>query len=180
VPEPPLTIAEVPGALNALGQEEFVRALGPVFEGSPWIAREAWSERPFADLEDLHAAMVAALRAAAPPRRLALVRAHPELGARAAEGLTAESTREQVGAGLDRLPDAELEELGRLNRAYRERFGFPLVVYVGEHTPPSILAWARERLGRSREEELETALVEIAKIARARLEAVALGVGPRP
>ena len=57
-----------------------------------------------------------------------------------------------------------------MNAAYRERFGFPFVVCVREHTPESILAWGEQRLTRSPAEELDTALGEIAKIARLRLE----------
>jgi 2-oxo-4-hydroxy-4-carboxy--5-ureidoimidazoline (OHCU) decarboxylase len=56
------------------------------------------------------------------------------------------------------------------NGAYRERFGFPFVICVREHTRESILANADARLAHSRERELETALAEIAKIARLRLE----------
>ena len=57
------------------------------------------------------------------------------------------------------------------NAAYREKFGIPFVVCVREHaSPESILANADARLGNSREQEIETALGEIAKIARLRLE----------
>ena len=56
------------------------------------------------------------------------------------------------------------------NAAYREKFGIPFVVCVREHTKDSILANADARLGNSREQEIETALGEIAKIARLRLE----------
>jgi OHCU decarboxylase len=108
--------------------------------------------------------MCVAVDLASNEEQLALIRAHPELGAR--HVLSAESAREQADAGLASAAD----ELADLNRAYRERFGFPLIVFVREHTPASILAWGRERLDRSREEEIETALGEIAKIARARLE----------
>jgi 2-oxo-4-hydroxy-4-carboxy-5-ureidoimidazoline decarboxylase len=168
--------------LNALGEAEFARVLGAVFERSPWVARAAWSRRPFAGLDELHAAMVAAVRATAPARRMALVRAHPELaGGPAAPGrLTAESSREQAGAGLGHLPPAEREALAQLNRSYRERFGFPLVIFVAEQSPASILAAGRQRLARSPEQELETALGEIAKIARARLDVLARGTTPIP
>jgi 2-oxo-4-hydroxy-4-carboxy--5-ureidoimidazoline (OHCU) decarboxylase len=60
--------------------------------------------------------------------------------------------------------------LTRINTAYRERFGFPFVVCVREHTKESILRVAAERLGNSEDEEVRVALEEIAKIARLRLE----------
>ena len=86
-------------------------------------------------------------------------RSHPEVGGREAhEGtLTGESSREQPSAGLDRLTADELAALRRVNRAYRERFGFPMIVCVREHTKESILAWGTARLEHSPEEEIEIA-----------------------
>jgi 2-oxo-4-hydroxy-4-carboxy--5-ureidoimidazoline (OHCU) decarboxylase len=57
-----------------------------------------------------------------------------------------------------------------LTAAYRERFGFPFVICAREHTADSIIAAAAERLEATPAEEEETALDEIAKIARLRLE----------
>jgi 2-oxo-4-hydroxy-4-carboxy-5-ureidoimidazoline decarboxylase len=153
-------------------QEAFVARYGAVFEDSPWVARAAAAQAPFAGIEELHEAMVAVVRRAPRERQLALIRAHPELAGRevAAGELTDASTREQASAGLDRLTAGELERWGELNRAYRERFGFPLVVCVREHTKDSILAWAQERLSNEPDTEVEIALQEIAKIARLRLE----------
>jgi xanthine dehydrogenase D subunit len=160
------------GALNAMDEDAFAAALGGVFERSPWVARAAAARRPFADVAALHAALEAAMRAAPPDRRLALIRAHPELAGReaAAGELTEASTREQAGAGLDRLSAGDARELRELNRAHRERFGFPLVICVREHTTASLLRFARARLDRGAEEEADTALGEIAKIARLRLD----------
>jgi OHCU decarboxylase len=136
------------------------------------VARAAFAEGPFAGVDDLHDAMVAAVRAAPRERRLELIRAHPELAGREASAgeLTEASASEQASAGLDRLSAQEAERWSALNRAYRERFGFPLVVCVREHTKDSILASGQERLAHEREEEIEIALGEIAKIARLRLE----------
>jgi xanthine dehydrogenase D subunit len=147
--------------------EAFVVRYGTIFEDSPWVARAAFAKSPFATADDLHAAMVAAVREAPRERQVELIAAHPELGAR--EALSGASAREQASAGLDRLGDAEAERWRGLNRAYRERFGFPLVVCVREHTRDSILAWGEERLGHEPDEEVEIALGEIAKIARLRL-----------
>lgn len=143
-------------------------SLEAVFEHSPWVAQEALARGPFDGVDELHAAMVDAVRSASRERQVALIQAHPELAGR--EALTDSSEREQKGAGLDRLSRSQFEALRQLNADYREKFGFPLVVFVRAHTPDSIIAWGQERLGNSREEEIETALGEIAKIARARLE----------
>ena len=157
--------------LNAMDRERFVAALGGVFEHSPWVARGAWARRPFGSAEELRDALEAAMRAAPPPRHLALIRAHPELAGREARAgeLTAESAGEQARAGLDRLSADELRRLQTLNAAYRERFGFPLVVCVREHTKDSILAWGRDRLGHGTDDEVAIALGEVAKIAGLRL-----------
>jgi xanthine dehydrogenase D subunit len=145
--------------------------LGALFEHSPWVAETAWRRQPFGTVVDLHAALEAAIREAPRDRQLELIRAHPELAGREAEEgtLTRESTNEQSSAGLDRLTADELEALRRLNRSYRERFGFPLIVCVREHTKDSIIAWGNARLEHSREQEIGVALGEITKISRLRL-----------
>jgi OHCU decarboxylase len=125
-------------------------------------------------VDDLQAAFEATVREAPDERRLALLRAHPELAGReAGDGeLTAASAREQGSAGLDRLAAGQLQALRQLNSDYRGRFGFPLIVCVRERTPESILAWGRERVDNAPEAEREIALGEVAKIARLRLRDV--------
>ena len=157
-----------------LDHAAFVERYGPLFEHSPWVAETAWHDRPFADREELFEALVAAMYAAPRERQLALIRAHPDLAGRAAiEGtLSASSHREQASAGLDRLTPDEYTAFTQTNKAYRERFDFPFVVCVREHTKESILRVAVERLSNSEDEEIRVALAEIAKIARLRLEDV--------
>jgi OHCU decarboxylase len=159
-------------AINGLDRAAFVERFGPLFEHSPWIAEAAWRERPFADPEGLYEALVAAMYAAPRERKLALIRAHPDLAGKAAiEGtLTASSQREQAAAGLDRLTPDEYAAFTGTNDAYRKRFGFPFVVCAREHTKESILQAAAERLDNSEPEEIRVALEEIAKIARLRLK----------
>jgi 2-oxo-4-hydroxy-4-carboxy-5-ureidoimidazoline decarboxylase len=148
-----------------------VARFGGVFEESPWIAREAWEQRPFGSVDSLHAAMVWVVEHSPRSARIELIRAHPDLAGKAAiaGALTPESTREQAAAGLDRLTPAQYERITGLTAAYRERFGFPFVVCAREHTPDSIIAAAAGRLEAAQDEEEKTALSEIAKIARLRL-----------
>jgi len=159
-------------ALNAADRATFVAAVGFAFEHSPWIAETAWERRPFAGLEDLHAAMMRAVDEAPVDRKTGLIAAHPDLAGRVArEGrLTAASRGEQASAGLDRLTDAERERFDRANAAYRARFGFPFVICAREHDKDSILTALERRCANGREDEIATALGEIAKIARLRLE----------
>jgi OHCU decarboxylase len=158
--------------VNELTREAFVERFRPLFEHSPWVAEDAYSDHPFADDDELFAALRGAMFAASRERQLALIRAHPDLAGRAAiEGtLTESSIREQASAGLDRLTPDEYTAFTRMNAEYRERFGFPFVVCVREHNKESILRVAAERLEHTRDEEVRVALEEIAKIARLRLE----------
>jgi 2-oxo-4-hydroxy-4-carboxy-5-ureidoimidazoline decarboxylase len=168
-PQPggPLTLA----ALNALDEESFVARLGEVFEHSPWIAQAAYAARPFASVAALHGAMLAALHAAGPERERALLAAHPEL---ARPGpLTPASAAEQASLGLDMLEAVEAERWASLNAQYRQRFGFPFIIAVrGQRDRAAILAALGRRLEHDPEDEERTALAEVAKIARFRLEAL--------
>jgi len=167
MPAEPLTLAEV----NLLDCAGFVAKLGFLFEGSPWIAEETWQARPFADLDRLHQALCATMYAAPIDRQIALIRAHPDLAGKAAIAgdLTPESAREQSSAGLNQLSPEEFARFTQLNLAYRDRFAFPFIICVREHTKTSILDTFVVRLGNTREQEIQTALGEIAKIARLRL-----------
>jgi 2-oxo-4-hydroxy-4-carboxy--5-ureidoimidazoline (OHCU) decarboxylase len=84
--------------------------------------------------------------------------AHPAIGAEAA------SARSQTEQGTDDDP-AVLAELAELNRAYEEKFGFRFVVFVNRRPRREIVPVLRERLGRTRGQELETAVGELVKIA---------------
>jgi 2-oxo-4-hydroxy-4-carboxy--5-ureidoimidazoline (OHCU) decarboxylase len=89
--------------------------------------------------------------------------AHPQIGG---GGLSERSLREQ-GADADA---AVMTELAYLNQVYEEKFGFRFVVFVNRRPKHEILDVLRDRLQRSREEELETAVHELIAIARDRWE----------
>lgn len=158
--------------LNALNDREATDLLADIFEHSPWVAEGAMAQRPFASIGALHEAMSAVVHQAGQERKLALLRAHPELAGEAAreKTLTASSNAEQATAGLEALSTEIQGEFDRLNPAYRERFGFPFIVAVRDHTLASILETFRARLDNDRDTELETALAEVSKIARIRLD----------
>ena len=158
--------------LNTAGADTFVAEIGFAFEDSPWIARAAAERRPFADRDALHAAVVAIVAPAGEAAQVALIRAHPDLAGRVArEGrLTAASAAEQAGAGLGALSAAEIARFDADNGAYRERFGFPFVICARENTKDTILAALTRRRANERAVEIATALAEIAKIARLRIE----------
>ncbi|WP_028534123.1 2-oxo-4-hydroxy-4-carboxy-5-ureidoimidazoline decarboxylase [Paludibacterium yongneupense] len=161
------TLAE----LSVMPRDGFVAVLDGVFEHSPWVAAAAWAWRPFADSAALSHALEQAMYGAGRAQQLQLLCAHPELAGKAAVRgeLTAESNREQHGAGLDQCSPDEFADLQQLNAAYRERFGFPFVIAVRGLSRQDIIASLRARLDDAPDVALATALAEVARIARWRL-----------
>jgi 2-oxo-4-hydroxy-4-carboxy-5-ureidoimidazoline decarboxylase len=157
--------------LNATDRTAFAAALGPIFEHAPWIAEAAHTAKPFATVAALHEAMMAVLREASPDRQMAFVRGHPELAGKIARAgtMTAESTSEQGGLGLDRLSAAEVAKFEELNGEYGKKFGFPFIVCVRRHTRDSILRQFEQRLALTPEGEFAASLTEIGHITRLRL-----------
>jgi 2-oxo-4-hydroxy-4-carboxy--5-ureidoimidazoline (OHCU) decarboxylase len=88
--------------------------------------------------------------------------AHPAIGQ--PTGLSARSAAEQG----DDVDPCLLVDLAALNAAYEARFGFRFVVFVNRRSKAEILEVLRQRLGRSREEELDTGCRELVAIARDR------------
>jgi 2-oxo-4-hydroxy-4-carboxy-5-ureidoimidazoline decarboxylase len=159
-------------AVNQLAFPDFVQHFGSIFEHSRWIAEQAYVLRPFASLLDLHQKMVALVRQAPAAQQLQLLQAHPDLAGRLAQQgqLTAESAREQASAGLDQLDSAQVHDLTVQNEAYQQRFGFPFIICARLNSLPTILEALQKRLTNNRTDEMTTALEEIAKIAKLRLE----------
>lgn len=157
--------------LNTLDQAGFVAALDAIFEGPPWIVRAAWHDRPFVDREHLHRSLCTVMNNAPVEQQIALIRSHPDLVGKAAlvGSLTPASTSEQAAAGLDRLTPEEIATFQELNGRYHATFGFPFVICARENKKASILAGFTTRLANTREQEIATALQEIAKIASLRL-----------
>ena len=155
-------------ALNAMDRDAFVASIGWVFEHSPWVAERAYAAKPFGSVDALHEALIAEMRRATRDEQMALLRAHPDLGARAR--MSDSSTAEQAGAGLDRLTPLQFDTLQRLNREYRERFDFPFLFAVKGSTVAEILAALDSRRQAGQDEEFDEALRQVSRIARFRLE----------
>lgn len=125
--------------------------LAGLFEGeSAFVERLASLEDPLGHARALAASLPEA-------EQVALLAAHPAIGART---LSARSAAEQ---GADEAP-----ELDELNRRYEERFGFRFVVFVNRRPKREIVEVLRTRLERSREQELATGLDELIAIAEDR------------
>ncbi|MCP1365970.1 2-oxo-4-hydroxy-4-carboxy-5-ureidoimidazoline decarboxylase, partial [Halomonas sp. BBD48] len=136
---------------STLDRDAFVSHYGDIYEHSPWVAELAWdagldqAQDTPAGLAEL---MGRILREAPAERQLDVIRAHPDLAGKAAKQgeLTADSTREQAGAGLDQCSAEEFERFHRHNEAYKARFGFPFVMAVKGSDRHRILAAFETRL----------------------------------
>jgi len=159
--------------VNEMTREEFVQTFSGLFQGPEWVVERAYDFRPFQDTQNLRRAFQEALFSASPEEQRELIEAYPDLGsALVVEGLTGEeSLKDQSARGLNRLGDVEHEELASLTQAYRDRFGFPLVVCVRDvDSFDKVLEQGRARLGNAETQEHAAALLEIAKIAGYRFD----------
>ncbi len=167
-----LTLAQ----LNAATVDECVALLDGTYEHSPWIARAAAAQRPFASLVHLKLVLAQVVREAGLEAQLALIRAHPELAGKAmvSKTLTAESNGEQNKAGLTDCTPDEFARIQKLNAEYNARFGFPFILAVrgprglglGKH---EIIATMARRLGNHPDFERAECLRNIHRIAEIRL-----------
>jgi 2-oxo-4-hydroxy-4-carboxy--5-ureidoimidazoline (OHCU) decarboxylase len=134
-------VRELPRQLSA---EE----LADLFSGrTRFVERVARRERPLEVAGEV-------ARALSEEEKVEALAAHPRIG---------EASPEQRGD-----EPRVLAELAELNRAYEEKFGFRFVVFVDRRPRSALLPILRERLERTREEELETGLQELVAIARDR------------
>lgn len=163
-----------------MSRDDYVARFGGVFEHSPWIAERAYDagglqETPTA--EGVHVALVGQFRAASAAEQLSVLRAHPDLAGKLAIAgdLTEESRNEQAGAGLDRLSPEEHARFTALNTAYTDKFGFPFIIAVKGLTKDDILAAFESRIDNTPEQEFETALRQVERIALLRLTALLPG-----
>jgi 2-oxo-4-hydroxy-4-carboxy-5-ureidoimidazoline decarboxylase len=159
-------------ALNAAGKREFVAVLGDVVEHSPWVAERAFAKRPFLSVEDLTAKLMQCVHESSRGEKIALFNRHPELAGKeaVAGAMTENSTSEQGRLGLNRLPPRQFEQLNRLNRDYRAKFGFPFIAAMRlHHDLDSVLRAFEARLQNDIETEIEATLQQISEIMFGRL-----------
>jgi 2-oxo-4-hydroxy-4-carboxy-5-ureidoimidazoline decarboxylase len=154
--------------LNAMNLSDFEEALGGIFEHSPWVALGAYAQRPFASVEQLHEVMTSVVAQADKEKQLELIRAHPDLGSRAK--MAEASVKEQAGAGLNQLTADEYKRINTLNKTYTEKFGFPFIFAVKGKSKEDVFTSIEKRVNNKPDKEFKTALEQICKIAKFRLE----------
>jgi 2-oxo-4-hydroxy-4-carboxy--5-ureidoimidazoline (OHCU) decarboxylase len=136
------------------------RELAAIFERAPALAERVRGS----DAASILASARAEIGRMTEDQRIAVLDAHPRIGADPAS-LSALSRREQ-GDGAD---VATLQELASLNDEYERKFGFRFVVFVAGRSKRDIVPVMRERLRRSRDEELAAGIEEFLAIANDRL-----------
>lgn len=156
--------------LNEMSQTAFTEILGEIWENTPAIAQQSWQYRPFTDINNLHQSMVKVVQQMSAAEQLALIQAHPDLGSKTK--MAQASVQEQSQVGLNALSPEEYEQFQSLNQAYKNKFDFPFIIAVKNHTKASILEAFKRRLQHDLDTEKQQALTEISKIARFRLEAL--------
>ena len=157
-----------------MSKSAFIATFADIYEHSAWVAEQTFAlgiSEQHDDIDVLHTSMQAMLAKASKDQKLNLINAHPDLAGKAAiEGtLTAASTHEQAGAGIDQCTAQEFELFSQLNRQYKEKFNFPFIMAVKGSKKALILSAFTQRIDNSISEEFEQAICEINKIALFRL-----------
>ncbi len=160
-----------------LDRTEFVSRFGGLYEHSRWVAEKCFDQglhKVCTSPSELAGPMSRLVEAAGQEPQLILLRAHPDLAGKLAKsgGLTAESTSEQAGAGLDQCTEAEFAEFTQLNDAYRQKFGFPFILAVKGRHRTEILENFRSRVPNDIATEFREALGQVHQIAKLRLQAL--------
>jgi OHCU decarboxylase len=169
----PLTLA----AVNALNLDGFVACFGGIVEDAAWLVATVADVRPFADVDAVVAAFHKTFDALDAVGRREIILQHPDLAGRLARAgrLSAESTAEQAGIGLDRLSDEEYERFAGLNCTYTTKFGFPFIAAARAHTRETLIAAFEARVEHTAEAEFKIACAEVRKIMEFRLRDLVVG-----
>jgi 2-oxo-4-hydroxy-4-carboxy-5-ureidoimidazoline decarboxylase len=162
---------------SELSRDEFLHHFGGVYEHSPWIVEQLFSEGLTSAMNgprSLSEALAEIMSRAGREPQLALLRAHPDLAGKLAISgeLTESSSAEQAGAGLDRCTPEEFQEFSQLNSAYKEKYGFPFILAVRGLNRGEILEHFRARVQNDWDAEFEAALLQVHKIARLRIQQI--------
>lgn len=154
-----------------LEREEFVKRFSHVFESSPWFAEEVYDRHggQYQSADELADRFETLLMNETQSRQMALLRAHPELACAVRTDLTDASRQEQAGAGLDNCSQAEADAFASLNERYMARFGFPFIIAVRGLDRQAILERFSARIENDPGREFKTALREVCRIARLRI-----------
>ena len=156
-----------------IGSKKFVNILKSIYEHSSWVPERLLSKEgiEIKTKRELHLQMKQIVDSTSKIEKLNLIRAHPELGNKLqkTKKLTRFSQEEQKSVGLDQCTEEEFEILTSLNKEYRSKFEFPFIIAVKGLSKNYIIENMKKRIKNNQEEEFNTAISEVHKIAKLRI-----------
>ena len=175
-PLPPMAV------LDHMSAGIFAATMAPLFEGASRFLGRLAVARPFETLANLFARAREIAQAMPIVEQLALLDAHPRLGAPLASvsamSFVVQGYHREAAEQAARAAESErarvAAELDRLNTAYEERFGFRYCVFVAGRPRAALLAGLGAALRADRPAEIARALDAVVDIATDR--AARLGI----
>tara|TARA_Y100000766_G_scaffold177689_1_gene152532 strand:+ start:245 stop:766 length:522 start_codon:yes stop_codon:yes gene_type:complete len=155
---------------------EFITLFESIYEHSDWVIKNIIKNNSNVPntINELKIKMKNEVDKSSENLKLKLLRAHPELGIKKSQlsSLTEASQEEQKSAGLDQCSEEEYQEIKSLNKLYKEKFQFPFIIAVKGLNRLDIIKSMKKRVDNNYEEEFLTAINEVHKIAKIRLDAL--------
>ena len=156
--------------------DKVINRLKSIYEHSQWVPERLFSGdlNEIVDKKHLQKKMQETVDNASKNEKLNLIKSHPELGNKLQKSsdLTKFSKDEQRSAGLDQCSEEEFEILNYLNTKYRDKFNFPFIIAVKGLSKNEIINEMRKRVSNTKEKEFKTAISEIHKIAKIRIQEI--------
>lgn len=173
-PHGPAAVSSISGELlrlediNKMSETEFAEAFGPVVQNSAWAIEHTYAQRPFESTAALGEAFQDSLIFTGTPEQLdQLLMSFPDLATVDDDG--SPSAKEHASGALGNLDDDDHQDVLELTQAYRERFGFPLIISARDHERfDQLLRNGWSRIDNAPATERQTALIEISKIVNHR------------
>ncbi|PRC43373.1 xanthine permease, partial [Mycobacterium sp. ITM-2017-0098] len=166
-----ITLAEV----NSMTRERFTEVFGHVVQGVPWAVERAFEQRPFADTKSLREAFQDSVLTGSSEQQLELLNAFHDLGAEDETGQILAADH----VALSNLDDDDHNDVVQLAAAYREHFGFPLIICARETEHfDRVLKNGWSRIDNSPAAERAFALIEVEKIANYRFTDLVADANP--
>ncbi|MGK2879537.1 MAG: solute carrier family 23 protein [Mycobacterium sp.] len=166
-----ITLDEV----NSMTEERFTELFGHVVQDVPWAVERAYEQRPFEDTKALREAFQDAVLTGSSEQQEELLNAFHDLGAEDETGHALAVDH----VALSNLDDDDHNDVVQLASAYREHFGFPLVICARETEHfDRVLKNGWSRMDNSPGAEKAFALIEVAKIANYRFEDLVADANP--
>src|SRR6195952_2285423 len=166
-----ITLDEV----NSMTKDRFTEVFGHVVQDVPWAVERAFEQRPFTGTTALREAFQDAVLTGTSGQQDELLNAFHDLGAEDETGHALAVDH----VALSNLDDNDHNDVVDLAGAYREHFGFPLIICARETEHfDRVLKNGWSRMDNSTPAEKAFALIEVAKIANHRFDDLVADANP--